>query len=155
MKKCFKIQLASSSYLDLLSLFIDNFKNSPKITLIDVSVQTLIYYSILGIYEHHLAKGFNYVARDTKNFNNKFLSVSSLFMFHIRSDSAVCFLNCFENYILIHVFENILLLKNISGGRTRWWSSWTWSTSLSTDTSGMHLQTEVLAKHQLRVDRST
>ena len=77
-KNVSKYQLASSSYLDLLSFFIDNFNNSPKITLIDVSVQPLIYYSILGICEHHLAKGFNYFARDSKNFNNKFLSLSHL-----------------------------------------------------------------------------
>ena len=63
-------------------------------------------------------------------------------MFHVRSDSAVCFLNCIENNVLIHVFENTLLLKNFSGGRTRWWSSWMCSTSLSTDISGMHLQTQ-------------
>ena len=37
-KNVSKYQLANSSYLDLLSLFINNFNNSPEITLIDVSV---------------------------------------------------------------------------------------------------------------------
>ena len=30
-----------------------------------------------------------------------------------------------------------------------------WSTPISMDTSGIHLQTEVHAEHQLRADRST
>ena len=34
-------------------------------------------------------------------------------------------------------------LIHLSLGRTRWWRSWwTWSTSFSTDTSGIHLQTQ-------------
>ena len=37
--------------------------------------------------------------------------------------------------------------------RTRQWGNrWTWSTSLSMDTSGIHLQTDVHAEHQLRED---
>ena len=40
--------------------------------------------------------------------------------------------------------------------RTRWrWRRWTWGTSLSTDTSVIHLQTAVHAEHQLRADRRT
>ena len=43
---------------------------------------------------------------------------------------------CLTNYALVTV-------KNQCGRRTRWWKSkWTWSTSLSTDSSGIHLQTQ-------------
>ena len=37
----------------------------------------------------------------------------------------------------------VVLLHGWGWRRTRWWRSrWTWSTSLSTDTSGIHLQTQ-------------
>ena len=49
----------------------------------------------------------------------------------------------------------IIIIKNDTGGRTRWWRSrWMWSTSLSMETSGIHLQTQKCI-HQLRADRST
>ena len=54
--------------------------------------------------------------------------------------------------------QNVVLgcnLKNDRMERTIWWRSrWMWSTSLSMDKSGIYLQTEVHAKHQLRMDRS-
>ena len=64
------------------------------------------------------------------------------------------------NYMFIK--ENILVktngqnvFKNNSQGKRWWRSRWTWSTSLSTDTSGIHLLTGMLAEHQLRAGRST
>ena len=40
-------------------------------------------------------------------------------------------------------FKKKSLLRMRKGSGTRWWRSrWMWSTSLSTDTSGTHLQTQ-------------
>ena len=63
----------------------------------------------------------------------------------------VCFMY-WQNTVLLKVFDKVLLSKlmnewrthqNADHGRTRWQRSrWTWSTSLSSDTSGIHLQTQ-------------
>ena len=63
----------------------------------------------------------------------------------------VCFMY-WQNTVLLKVFDKVLLSKSVNEwrthqntdhGRTTWQRSrWTWSTSLSSDTSGIHLQTQ-------------